>query len=113
MLRECQNEGSVDDGLQLSPAVDSLNVTRHTRICSIHFEGGLGPTKLNPVPPIVESSEWKHHEKTSRSKKGSKQEEYSAFEGANTPYWQSVYVDAEVQTDLTSSEIEVSSMASS
>jgi len=32
--------------------LDSLNVTRHTRICSVHFEGGLGPTKLNPVPSI-------------------------------------------------------------
>lgn len=30
----------------------SLNVTRHTRICSVHFEGGLGLTKLNPVPSI-------------------------------------------------------------
>ena len=36
-------------------------------------------------------------------------EEYSTFEGAYTPYWQSVYVDAEGQTDLTASEIEVSS----
>ena len=25
--------------------LESLNVTRHTRICSKHFEGGLGPTK--------------------------------------------------------------------
>ena len=32
--------------------LSSLNVTRHTRICSAHFEGGLGPTKLNPVPTI-------------------------------------------------------------
>ena len=32
--------------------LNSLNVTRHTRICSAHFEGGLGPTKLNPVPTI-------------------------------------------------------------
>ena len=32
--------------------LDSLNITRHTRICSFHFEGGLGPTKLNPVPSI-------------------------------------------------------------
>ena len=35
--------------------LDSLiwfNVTRHTRICSIYFEGGLGSTKLNPVPSI-------------------------------------------------------------
>ena len=27
----------------------SLNVTRHTRICSMYFKGGLGPTKLNPI----------------------------------------------------------------
>ena len=26
--------------------------TRHTRICSVHFEGALGRTKLNPVPSI-------------------------------------------------------------
>ena len=32
--------------------LSSLNVTRHTRICSAHFEGSLGPTKLNPVPTI-------------------------------------------------------------
>lgn len=32
--------------------LSSLNVTRHTRICSAHFEGGLGPTKVNPVPTI-------------------------------------------------------------
>ena len=124
--------------------MDSLNVTRHIRIHSIHFEGGLGPTKLNPVPSIfifpqhlfgeklrkvvqiprsdVESSERKHHRPRgvrkclSPEKKNTLtglKEKYSAFEGAYTPYWQSVYVDAEVQTDLTASEIEVSSMASS
>ena len=43
---------------------------------------------------------------------GSK-EEYSAFEVANTPYCQPEYLDAEVQTDLTASEIEVSLKASS
>ena len=33
--------------------LDNLNVyTRHTRICSVHFEGGLGPSKLNPAPSI-------------------------------------------------------------
>ena len=32
--------------------LSTLNVTRHTRICSAHFEGGLGPTKLNPTPTI-------------------------------------------------------------
>ena len=34
--------------------LESLNVTRHTRICSKHFEGGLGPTKANPVPTIFD-----------------------------------------------------------
>ena len=29
-------------------------VTRHTRICSEHFEGGLGPTKANPIPAIFD-----------------------------------------------------------
>ena len=35
---------------------------------------------------------------------GSK-EEYSGFEGADTPFSEPVYVDAEVQTDLTASDI--------
>ena len=43
----------------------------------------------------------------------SSKEEYSAFEGANTPYCRLVYVDAEVQTDLTASDIEVSIKAGS
>lgn len=34
--------------------LESLNVTRHTRICAKHFEGGLGPTKANPVPTIFD-----------------------------------------------------------
>ena len=34
--------------------LESLNVTRHTRICRKHFEGGLGPTKANPVPTIFD-----------------------------------------------------------
>ena len=33
--------------------LESLNVTRHTRI-SKHFEGGLEPTKVNPVPTIFD-----------------------------------------------------------
>ena len=32
--------------------LDSFNVTSHTRICSVHFEGGLSPTKLNLFPSI-------------------------------------------------------------
>ena len=31
-----------------------LSVTRHTRICCKHFEGGLGPTKASPIPTIFE-----------------------------------------------------------
>ena len=34
--------------------LESLSVTRHTRICSKHFEGGLGPTKANPIPTIFD-----------------------------------------------------------
>ena len=70
----------------------------------------------------VVSSERKHH-RPQRARKclppekkktliGSK-EEYSAFERANTPYCRPLYLDAEVQTDLTASEIEVSLMANS
>ena len=33
---------------------ESLNVTRHTRVCSKHFKGGLGPTKTNPIPTIFD-----------------------------------------------------------
>ena len=34
--------------------LESLNVTRHTRICSKHFEGGLGSTKATPLPTIFD-----------------------------------------------------------
>lgn len=34
--------------------LDSLNATRHTRICSAYFKGGLGPTNSNPVPMIFD-----------------------------------------------------------
>ena len=37
--------------------LQSLNVTRHTRICSKHFEGGLGLTKANPVPTLFDFPE--------------------------------------------------------
>ena len=33
---------------------ESRNVTRHTCVCSQHFERGLGPTKANPVPSIFD-----------------------------------------------------------
>ena len=36
--------------------LESLSVTRHTRICSKHFEGDLGPTKSNPIPTIFDFS---------------------------------------------------------
>ena len=48
--------------------LDSLNVTRHTRICSVNSEGGINPTKLNPVPSIFAKSYWKGTPETSRSK---------------------------------------------
>ena len=32
--------------------LESLNVMRHTRICSSHFGGGLGPTKTNLIPTL-------------------------------------------------------------
>ena len=34
--------------------LESLSVTRHTQICSKHFEGGLGPTKASPIPTIFD-----------------------------------------------------------
>ena len=34
--------------------LESLNVTRHSRICCKHFEGGLGSTKANPLPTIFD-----------------------------------------------------------
>ena len=34
--------------------LENSSVTRHTRICSKHFEGGLGPTKANPIPTIFD-----------------------------------------------------------
>ena len=79
---------------------------------------------LNPRSD-VESSENKHHRPRGvwkcllgAKKKKNKtlipsKEEYSALEGANTPYCRPVYLDDEVPTDLTASEIEVSLMASS
>lgn len=116
--------------------LDSLNVTRHTRICSVHFEGGLGPTKLNLVPSIfafpqhlrADPEERRRRQRketpqpsknklfTNRKKQdeikpeqmdhGSK-EEYSGFEGADTPFSEPMYIGAEVQTDLTASDIDV------
>ena len=37
--------------------LESLSVTRHTRICSKHFQGCLGATKANPVPTIFDFPE--------------------------------------------------------
>lgn len=35
-----------------SCCLSNLKKTRHTRICWVHFEGGLCPTKRNPTPTI-------------------------------------------------------------
>ena len=35
----------------------SQGALRYTFICSKHFEGGLGPTKANPVPTIFDFPE--------------------------------------------------------
>ena len=127
-----------------------INVTKHTRISSIHFEEVLGPTKLNTVPSIFIfpqhlrrkppksradpeercRKQWKETPQTSRSKKvftpRKKKQDVNRLERRIVCFWKSqysllsactrpvpVYVDAEVQTDLTASEIEVSSRASS
>ena len=80
------------------------------------FGKNLQKVVLTPRRDVV-SSERKHHRprrvrkclppEKNKTLTGSK-EEYSAFEVANTPYCQSVYMylDAEVQTDSTASQIE-------
>ena len=53
MPLECQNESGVcDDGLQPGCRLNRLNVMRHTRTCSVHFEGDPGRTKLDPASSI-------------------------------------------------------------
>lgn len=47
-----RNESERRERWIASCRLSSLNVTRHTGICSAHFEGGLAPTKLNPTPTI-------------------------------------------------------------
>lgn len=128
-----------------------LNVARYTRMCSVHFNGGLCPNKINPVPSIFafpqhfqqkplkictnpeekrrkqqkETPQMSRNKEVFTSGKTLNQkdiklelmdhisiEKYSAFEGADTPYCWPVQVDAEVQTDLTASDIEVSLMTS-
>ncbi|XP_068758861.1 uncharacterized protein [Montipora capricornis] len=121
--------------------LDSLNVTRHTRICSAHFKGGLGPTKSNPVPTIFDfpkhlqpkthksrtnPDERRHRNAKPELKKEINMEQSASskqdvrvegmdlssdknnctFEGNRNPDCQPVYVDAEVQTDLTTSDIQ-------
>lgn len=126
--------------------LESLNVTRHTRMCSIHFEGGLGPTKANPVPTIfafpqhlqrktpkcrTDPEERRRKEtpqsNVSISKKVRKklyaspeqqevilasvdqttdEDNSPTTEGASAHDCQPKYVDAEVQTDLTASDIQ-------
>ena len=117
-----------------------MSVTRHTRICSAHFKGGLGPTKSNPVPTIFDfpkhlqpkthkshtNPEWRHRnekpelkevinmEQSASSKQDVRVEAMDlgsdkndcTFEGKRNPDCQPVYVDAEVQTDLTTPDIQ-------
>ena len=92
---------------------DSLNVTSHTRICSIHFERGLGPTKLNPVPSIFafpqhlrwkppksrtyleerRQKQWKETPQTSRSMKvfTSRKKDVNTLEREIFCFWSSQY----------------------
>ena len=85
----------------------------------------MKPPKCHTEPEEGRQKQRKETPQTSRSKKvltsrktkntliGSK-DKYSAFGEANTLYYGwPVYFDAEVQTDLTGSEIKVSLMASS
>lgn len=115
--------------------LDSVNATRHTRICSMYFEEGLNPL---PVPLLLtlpqhlksrtdpEGRPRKQRKETPQASKDKKlftshekqdvkpermdygsKEEYSAFEVTNTPYFRPLYVDTEVQTNLTAPDIEV------
>ena len=120
--------------------LDSLNVTRNTRICSAHFEGGLRPIKSNPVPTIfnfpkhlqpktyksrTNPDEQRYRNETPESKRVTNMEHKQSasskdvnmqgmdrgsdknnctFEGNRSPNCQPVYVDAEMQTDLTTSD---------
>ena len=124
--------------------LQSLNVTRHTRICSVHFEGGLGPTKANPVPTIFDfpqhlqpkspkcrsdpeerrknatppsmgqakktknfkyaSTQENPNEPESFDRRYNRGDDHSVAEGVTT--YGPMYVDAEVQTVLTASDIQ-------
>ena len=128
--------------------LESLNVTRHTRICSVHFDGGLGPTKANPVPTIFSFPEHLQQKTpvaridpeerrkrfyetpqsalTARAAKKVNKKLYASperpqansanhtsdedftliTETLSEPECQPKRVDAEVQTDLTSSDIQ-------
>ena len=119
---------------------DSLNETRHDRICSAHFKGELGPTKSNPVPMICDfprhlqpkthksrtnPDELRRNEKPALKKVINMEQSASSkqdlrveamdlgsdksnctFEGNRHPDCQPVYVDASVQTDLTTSNMQ-------
>ena len=109
--------------------LDSLNVKRHTRICSVHFDGGLGPTKLNPVPSIFafpQHLQRKLPKSRSDPKERRRRQRKETPQPLNRNKWimgrtknilvvkepiphfsEPVYVDAEVQTDLTASHIDV------
>ena len=132
MLQECQNESGACNGLQPVGWPEYMYVqfiskevlTRLNWILPPHylhshniFGKNLWKVILTPGREVV-SSERKHHrprqarkclppEKKNKTLIGSKKE-YSAFEVANTPYCQPVYMylDAEVQTDSTASQIE-------
>ena len=56
--------------------LESLNVTRHTRIHSKHFEGGLRPTKANPVPTIFDFPKHLQRSETMPGSGGKTIEEY-------------------------------------
>ena len=143
MLRKCQNESGVCDGLQpvawtvlmlrgtpeyvqfiSKEVLARLNWILFPQCLHSHniFGEHLRKVVLTPRRADVDSSKRKHHrprgvkkclppEKKNKTLVGSK--EHSAFERANTPYCRPVHLDAEVQTGLTASGIEVSLMASS
>ncbi|CAH3185814.1 unnamed protein product [Porites lobata] len=104
--------------------LESLNVTRHTRICAKHFEGGLGPTKANPVPTIFDFPEnlqrkevkprqhpkgrrLKNASTTSKIQKASKRGNSKVRKCPDLVEQQEVHLenDETVQTDLSADQI--------
>ena len=138
MLRKCQNKSGVCDGLQLvawtvlmlrgTPEyVQFISKEVFARLNWILFPQCLHSHNIfgEHLRKVVLTPRkaGKHHRprgvkkclppKKKKNKTLIRSKEYSAFEGANTPYCRPVHLDAEVQTDLTASGIEVKSMASS